>query len=527
MLSLDTEDDSKGNVTIIDFFDGVKHFTFTGKELREDAWYFLQKMAPEKCWACNLEYDIINLYDKVWIPKMVTLQYNSSGLMRAFATESKISFFCTLKHWPYSVKKMGDYIGLPKLAQKFDDIKYCQRDSEIVWKFVDQMLDRYDMLNLSLRATAPAMAIQLFKKFYSYDYDLLPEHLIKLFRKSYYGGRTEVYQMGEVRGKINVYDVNSLYPSVMTGFDFPQLTSWYNTWTPDYDKEGILEGWVYVPETFFPCLPVREKGEIVFPWGFLFGSWTYPEIRQLLKDGGQVTGVKQAIEFREKEQPFNDYVNFCYDWRKRARDELDKIFWKLFLNSLYGKFAQARGITTIFYNRKTGKSDEKELSSEAKTSNVIWSSYITSYARLRLLGFLRSCSTVYYTDTDSLFTPDEIPASNELGEMKFEGQKKIAEFKGNKLYVLDGEAKAKGIPREQVIEGNIVFPANDYVRTGRAIYRKPARLRESLVQDITPNFWYSVEKHSKKDYTKRQVDEYGKTHPWNYEEYKKFIAGGN
>ena len=95
MLSLDTEDDSKGNVTIIDFFDGAHHHTFTGKELREDAWYFLQCYQPEICWACNLEYDLINLYGMEWIPKMVTLQYNSAGLMRASATEYKVSFIRT------------------------------------------------------------------------------------------------------------------------------------------------------------------------------------------------------------------------------------------------------------------------------------------------------------------------------------------------------------------------------------------------------------------------------------------------
>ena len=43
MLTVDTEDDSNGNVTIIDFYDGKKHNTFTGLSLRIDAWNFLSK----------------------------------------------------------------------------------------------------------------------------------------------------------------------------------------------------------------------------------------------------------------------------------------------------------------------------------------------------------------------------------------------------------------------------------------------------------------------------------------------------
>lgn len=525
MLSLDTEDDSKSNVTIISFFDGSKHSTFTGPECRLDAWDFLNKHHQgETCWACNMEYDIINLYGFEWIPKLVTLQYVSAGIMRAIGVHSKVKFYDTIRHWAYSVEEMGKYIGLPKLPQKFDDPKYCQRDAEIVWRFVHTMLDRYDMLNLKVRATAPGMAIQLFKKFYQYDYDVLPESAIKLFRKAYYGGRTEVYRLGKIEGKINVYDVNSLYPSVMRGFDFPHLGSWKIViGEPDLSKEGVLEGWVYVPETDFPCLPVREKGEIIFPWGFVFGAWTYPELRQLIADGGIINAVKTAIEFRDKEQPFNDYVNFCYEWRKKAKTGLDSIFWKLFLNSLYGKFAQSRGITTIYYNKRKHKVEEKELESESKTSNVIWSAYVTSYARLRLLSFLRSCSEVYYTDTDSLFTPDEIETSSELGAMKFEGQKKVAEFIGNKLYVVDGEARAKGVPRKQIVERNLIFPAQEYIRTGRAIYRKPVRFREALAQDLQANYWYNVEKRIKKRYTKRRILRNGLTEPWNYEQYKRFV----
>jgi len=442
------------------------------------------------------------------------LQYVSSGLMRGIWQEGKIVFFDTLRHWPASVANMGKAIGLPKLEMPHlgcdcdDCITYCQRDTEITYLFVDEMLARYEDLGLDkIRSTLPSMALQLWKKFYRKELPQMSDYQRQFFQKGYYGGRVEVYRMGEIKGITNHYDINSLFPSVMKDFSYPDLESLHQTTKPNFENEGIFEGWVYVPETKFPCLPVRAE-EIVFPYGNLYGTWCYPELRQLLEDGGQVVACKEAFEFDEVENPFDKYVDFCYGKRLEAQSELDKTFWKLMLNSLYGKFGQSRGLTVIHND------EEKTIGGVAKHANVIWSAYVTSYARLRLLGYLRSCTDCYYTDTDSLFTPDDIQTSLELGDIKKEGQYSSVNFKGNKLYCVDEFTKAKGVPRKV---------AGDFFRTGKAVYRKPNRFRESRRRGLTPNVWNEVEKTSNKTYTKRKVLENGLTEPWNFLEYTTLI----
>lgn len=514
MICYDTEDDSQGNVTILNFFDGNNHTTFRGENARFRAWSHLCSIAPAQVWAVNAEYDLVNLFGP-WLGKICTLQYVRSGLMRASFREAKITFYDTLRHWPASVEDMGKAIGLPKLTMPHlgcdcdDCVDYCRRDTEICFKFVSEMLARYESLGLlTLKSTLPSMALALFKQFYSKEFHPLDDYKLNFLRKGYYGGRVEIYKMGLIEGKINHYDVNSLFPSVMKSYNYPDTDSAYITTKPDLDKEGIFEGWVYIPPTNIPGLPVRA-GELIFPFGSVYGTWPYPELRQLLKDGGRVVRCKEAVEFKEVEQPFNGYIDYCYKKRLEAETTLDKTFWKLMLNSLYGKFGQSGGMEIIYDDK------DRILEGKAKHANVVWSAYVTSYARLRMLDYLRGLRSIFYTDTDSLFTFDALESSTELGGLKKEGVYKEVEFKGSKLYCLDDQVKAKGVPRKM---------AGDFFRTGKAIYKKPMRFKESRRRHLQPNVWSEVEKVNRKEYSKRKIVANGMTEPWDFAEYQRWIT---
>lgn len=520
MIAFDTEDDSQGNVTIVNFFDGVSHRTYRGPDCRYKAWAYLHEKAPETFWAVNVGYDLVNLFGQ-WLGKICTLQYVKSGLMRATFREAKITFFDSMRHWPASVESMGKIIGLPKLDMPHrgcwcdDCVEYCRRDTEICWRYVDEMLTRYHALGLfRCRATLPAMALELFKQFYMREFPDIDDYHLNLMRKGYYGGRVEVYQTGLIEGVINHYDVNSLFPSVMASETYPDPRTLNVTQQPDFDNcEGIVEAEVYIPYHYYPPLPSRQE-ELIFPVGRVWGSWPYPEIRQLLKDGGKIYNVKQAVEFNEVENPFKEYIDFCYQKRLDSQNELDNIFWKLMMNSLYGKFGQGAELEIIF-------DDElKIIEGKARHVNVIWSAYVTSYARLRLLNFLRSCTSCFYTDTDSLFTYDNLETSSELGALKLEGCYAQTEFKGNKLYCLDGKARSKGVPRNNALE---------FFNTGKTSFNRPIKFKEARRRNmmsgrketLVPNVWKDTTKELRKEYTKRKVFDDGTTAPWTISEYRQ------
>jgi hypothetical protein len=543
LLAFDTEDNSVGGVQVINFFDGERHTTFTGQRCQVDARHWLRGQPRSIVWACNLEYDLCNLFG-AWVGKMVTLEYISSGLMKASYRDGPITFYDTMRHWPASVEQMGVTIGLPKMKMDFTDrwlvdpqgnatarpycgdhslaelVPYCQRDTEIVWRFTDGMLKRYEADDLQLRPTLPSMTLQFFKKrWHKRDWVQLPLNLIDFFREGYYGGRVEVYKMGQVDGTIHHYDVNSLFPSVMLGGRFPDLREWSVRRDPDWSRDGMATVRIRVPQSFYPAIPTRANDEVVFPYGVLRGTWTYPEIRQVLADGGAIVEVLHAVEFSRWHRPFDGYIRYCYDQRLRSTTDLDKVYWKLMMNSFYGKFGQdTEGLVMIHKDREF-----KPKRALAPHVNVIWSAYVTAYARLRLLELLRSTGekAVYYTDTDSLFTPKELATGSRLGQLKEEATWTRTQFLGNKLYILGlddhEEAKAKGVPRGS---------AADFIRTGRAIFKRPVRYRESRRNYVQANTWVEYTKDRDKPYTKRRLlgTNEGWTEPWEWEAYKRYTS---
>lgn len=536
MLALDTEDDSKGTVGIINFYDGEHHTTFKGEPpvIRHQAWNWLNRQAPAHVWACQQEYDLINLCGP-WVGKMATIQYiRSGGFLRATWVDAPIIFYDTVRHWPMSVKQMGEKIGLPKLdvdmdGEGFMDTKYCQRDTAIVWHFVDQMLQRYRDMGLELKSTLPSMALQMFKKLhYKRPLPTVPDYERAFFRNGYYGGRVEVYRFKPIIGPTHHYDVNSLFPTVMRHGVFPDLHE-DNTRTtkPDWSREGMADISMTLPPTRYPVFPIRSlEGELVYPYGRFRGTWAYPEIRQAITDGARIHQVHEAIEFRPaREAPFASFVEYCYEKRKQARKgSLDDVYWKLMMNSLYGKFGQNDGLEIISQDRL------RTLTTSAGHANVMWAAYVTSLARIELLRHLRRAYECYYTDTDSLFTPNVQPTGPELGELKEEGTYEFVEFMGNKLYTFTASgphgsckrqgphnhAKAKGVPGETSRQPEA---ARDFLRTGRCIFRRPIRLKESRTRGGDLNSWEFVEKIRDDLYTKRKILSNGRTEAWDWTEY--------
>jgi lipopolysaccharide biosynthesis glycosyltransferase len=514
MLAFDTEDDSRGNPLLINFYDGVSHFTFTDTL---KAWEWIAAQQPAHVWACNTEYDLINLFQG-WTAKVLTLQYVSSGLMRATMDESDITFYDTLRHWPMSVQAMGEYIGKSKFKDYLSDkvtpklIDACRRDTEIVYDFVSQMLGRYFNLGLKIKSTLPSMAMQYWQTFNRRDLPRLKKETRERFREGYYGGRVEVFQFKEISGPIYHYDVNSLYPFVMRENLFPDITGREKqTRNPDFGKYGMAHIDIEIPFNNIPPLPYRSEKEIMFPYGKISGAYCYPEIRKALEDGGKISRINWAIEYADAVNPFSDYVETCYGNRLQARNDLDKTFWKLMMNSLYGKFASNDKLLTISKDR------EYTITSASRFSNVIWSAYVTAYARLVLLKYLRQAREVFYCDTDSVFTPNQMKVSKELGALKLEGVYKRCEFFGNKVYVVDDTYRARGVPRKRKDSEN--DPARDFIRTGRCIFRRPARLRESRRSFAQANVWYNSEKHFKATYTKRKILTNGNTRPLTLTQY--------
>ena len=505
IYAIDTEDDSKGNVLLVNIYDGRVHHTFT--EL-EPARKYLAGL-DGICWAVNLEYDLINVF---WgMLSELRLSYGKARIIKA--VYNKLTFYDTLNHWKMSVNNMGEYLRLPKLKFNPHSVKYCQRDTEIAYKFVALMSENYKRLGIEPRSTISLTSFNLWKSMSRFKLKKIPDTKLLKFKQAYYGGRVECFYIGKQHGNIKYVDINSMYPFVMLD-DYPSPYKIIQRY--DIESEGISH--IRVRSRLkLPVLPYRRKdNKIIFPNGVFSGYWANNEIRFAVSKGVKIIKVydKDCFIFPLICRPFNDYIKRLYAERLNVKDELMKYTYKIFMNSLYGKFAQGNERSIIesverFKKRKEYgrfkifENDKLVLHSVIDKypvhTNFVFSLYTTAKARIILYELIdkiqKSKGTVLYCDTDSVIYKDgiDLEFDTKLGGVKLEGDFKDIEIKTCKFYKLDKSVKIKGIPK---LYQEMFFDKE------AVTYKKPLKLKEAIRRDLRPNIWI--------DFTKVKVFNYDK-----------------
>ncbi len=166
---------------------------------------------------------------------------------------------------------------------------------------------------------------------------------------SYWGGRNESYGRGLLKAPLELFDVDSLYPSAAALQPLPNAhTQWVTI--NSTDQAATLEGYVYVdfefpPECTYPCLPVPSEmtDRIYFPLKGV--SWcTLAEVREGLRLGAKISKI-EGVGFNpgpsEIDHPARRYA-LDFMERKRQTEGAEKTTNKLLLNALFGKFVETQ-----------------------------------------------------------------------------------------------------------------------------------------------------------------------------------------
>lgn len=503
--------------------------------------------------AHNAEFDLLSIFGNI-----ITNIDNSAvfnGKFIAAKYNNNITFGDSMNIYPASVEKIGEMMGLKKLdnlkvrSQKLrkdnitsEDIEYCKRDCEIVYKALLRMFESIGVIKL----TVPSLAMFQFRSSYL-PKDLVFSELVDDFYESYYGGRTEAFKIGKVSA--NVFDINSLYPFAMIHTVFPDVKHMHKVLdlTVKYllylleDYEGMAKVTVRHKEVYFGYLPVRmeinKSEKLVFPVGEFTTVVNFNELRFAIDEGVvEVLKVHYAIYANPIESPFVSFVNDNYKKRLQSTNELDKTIYKLIMNSLYGRFAMRMKLTTTYYDDlpyqiiqeleasekfydlqlfNIERNDcylitENEQMKNSFFSIPTFSSYITSHARVVLLKALiaNEKNEVCYCDTDSIFLQKEFNGkiSNDIGDFKME-PKKVIEVNGLKNYkYINGDGKEttviKGISRNSIKISEGKFSTQKYYKT-----------KQSIVQNKEAGKGYEQIKTLTHIYDKRTIIANGETKP--------------
>lgn len=388
-------------------------------------------------------------------------------------------------------------------------IDYLKSDCVYLHEMVTAFIENY---GLNLTQAGAAM------KFWSTNYNnkQKPQSSAGYYKdmsRYYYGGRVECFETGIIETNFQVVDINSAYPYAMT-FEHPWGLN-YNTYDelPDHlksDDNKLGRVFITLDADSLGAFPLRTKEGLHFPSDneqreFHITGWEFIAARDT--NGLSNYKIKEVREYFETIS-FKEYVDFFFDLKAKAAQTGDKVmylFAKLFLNSLYGKFASnpenyeefmtvpGSGIEGAiedgwFYckmlNAETAVVNRPLDEEKHRYYDVAVAASITGFVRAYLWRNICACDRVLYCDTDSIAAIDTsgVQKSDKLGDWDLEAQCDYAAIGGKKLYAFrktDGTFKtaSKGvrISAKEIIE----------IAKGKAITYEPEAPTFSIKRKIT------------------------------------------
>jgi hypothetical protein len=395
-----------------------------------------------------------------------------------FTRMMRVKIMDSLKVIPLSVANMAKAYNLPMMKGHLDyetprpvgheltaeEIEYIDGDVRITAMVLETFLkEGLNKLTAGSNALSDYRGMMGGKKGFRRWFPLLDDEEDEFIRKSYRGGFTWVnpkYQGKELSEGI-VFDVNSLYPSVMASCDGQRLPYGKPVWFDGKPKPNdVYDLWVAqvtcsfrVREGHIPCIQLK-------------GNFRFSQTEYLSKSDGEVTFTVTSVDwelitqqyhvynlrwhggyvFKSANFLFRDYVEKWVEVKNQATIDGNsgkRQIAKLMLNSLYGKFATR----TTVYSRRPMLVDDvlRYVDLEPEKRDPVYlpvGVFITAHARYKTVTTAQSVYDRFaYADTDSIHlvgteVPDCIDVDDvRLGAWKHESTFCKAKFLRAKCYL--------------------------------------------------------------------------------------------
>lgn len=366
----------------------------------------------------------------------------------------------SLKLLPISVKRLGDSFGTKhkKLDMVYEGKRYagCEisnKEREYITNDVLVVKEALEIMqgSESLSLTIGSCCIKRYKRVMGYDFQTyfpdimsgsIPEGVgsknpDEYIRKAYRGGWTYVKESikGKVLGKGFTYDVNSLYPSMMSsesGNYYPvgEPHWWLGNMIPDEALRGSRYFYIrircrfYLKKGVLPFVQIKNDSryngrEMLHSSNIKWEGVDLPEREQqpviltftctdywLFLEHYTVTDfeILDGCWFYAEIGLFDNYINKYKKIKKESKGARREIA-KLFLNNLYGKMS-----TNTDSSYKVPYMDEDRIvrydtidEMEKKPGYIPVGAAVTSYARcFTITHAQKNYNRFCYADTDSL-----------------------------------------------------------------------------------------------------------------------------
>lgn len=402
----------------------------------------------------NLGYEFDFLIKNVSKPIKFLSNSTHATISGTLERYKNIQFRCSYLLSGYSLKKLGDIVGLPKLESDYrtiypdDEVTeeekfYCYRDNEIVAQYIVKvLLKEYGTVH-NIPYTKTGRVRRMFQSNYiKGDWDIMPtEECYRALEKAFNGGITisnPRFTNMDLR-KVHSYDIVSSYPFATLSEKFPQkirrcmcprkldyrnyfiakirmknINSIYDwQWLSISKMENIADGSIFFNGKLMYSPSVdRYVTNVDFEiisktYEFEYEVLEYYELYQV--EDLPECFINTILYYADKKHKLKQERK-CYKEGTEEFFEIDREYTlsKNDFNSIYGMMVE-KLVKPIYYidedfiwHKKDGEykySEEKHLK-----RNFIFGVYITAYARRNLINaILTNCPhTFVYADTDSI-----------------------------------------------------------------------------------------------------------------------------
>ncbi|PIS01510.1 MAG: hypothetical protein COT84_02005 [Chlamydiae bacterium CG10_big_fil_rev_8_21_14_0_10_35_9] len=380
-----------------------------------------------------------------------------------------------------------------KIDGKEEVLHYLEKDCISLWQSIYKFY-QWPLVNMAGHAiTVASQALRVWEAMLEVEVASLNWDEDDFVRKAYYGGRTEIFRTmydnkylereyttpftndeleildAQIKRseKLYYYDVNSLYPTVMSRHEYPCAFKKHLKGEKDFNGKAmaIWEVIVDVPESLW-CPPLGishefDNGDVrfIFPTGVFRGHWTVYELEYAKSLGVTILKFIKGIEFESGGYLFKKFIDTLYKMRLKAKQEKDSVtdmITKLLMNSCYGKlgmnidreqlviddyFSLDLIEHSLIYDEKSDieiRLCTKPVQLSNSKVNVAIPCFVTSYSRVLMHKecYMKAGKDhLFYTDTDSIFTTMKFDTGEKLGDLKLEYEVDSACFLLPKTYI--------------------------------------------------------------------------------------------
>ena len=355
---------------------------------------------------------------------------------------------------------------------KTEIVNYLGDDCRFLFDLVSNYIDKFGPA-----ITIGTTALKELRKFHNCG-DWLTASQDATFRTTYFfGGRVERYKTGVFEGNWKVFDVNSMYPFVMSNFYHP-------IHHPEQPTDEITPNTYFVTATGYSngAFPVRDKQRVMFPkkhgtfkvtiheWNAAkeLGLFECDKIVECQNFKYSRCFVDYIMHYYNLRSPWKHHLEECKECAVKRYCEpgmkmrIDDIFFKYLLNNSYGKFAinpdnfreyiltpdthdmRFRGFSIDEIIEPFNMILWSKPSEEAKFNNIATGASITGGARSVLMRGLYNAVNPMYCDTDCIICEDlpgvSIDAAK-LGSWACEKTGNVLAIAGRKMYALFQDQK--------------------------------------------------------------------------------------